>query len=104
MGDLAKLVVRNVSALSTVTGTRVHWVYASCPDVDECLLGLHECHPNASCLNNHGSYECNCPRGFTGNGRISCERTYVIEPMDTFRSPSLVFLTIYCYLLFVAFL
>jgi hypothetical protein len=36
------------------------WEYGTCPDVDECLLGLHNCHENATCSNKPGSFECNC--------------------------------------------
>lgn len=51
------------------------WAYAQCPDVDECGLGLHDCHPEAKCTNTHGSYKCNCRRGFVGDGRTACVRT-----------------------------
>jgi len=36
------------------------WTYDVCPDVDECALDLHECHPNAICNNTPGSYFCQC--------------------------------------------
>lgn len=36
------------------------WTYDVCPDVDECSLDLHECHPNAECKNTPGSYSCQC--------------------------------------------
>lgn len=51
------------------------WAYAQCPDVDECGLGLHDCHKEAKCTNTHGSYSCHCRRGFIGDGRTSCVRT-----------------------------
>lgn len=31
--------------------------YANCPDVDECGLGIHDCHENAECINTHGSFK-----------------------------------------------
>lgn len=53
----------------------VSWSYAQCPDVDECGLGLHDCHPEAKCTNTHGSYSCQCRRGFIGDGKHSCTKT-----------------------------
>ena len=51
------------------------WSYAQCPDVDECGLGLHDCHADAKCTNTHGSYNCQCKRGFIGDGKTSCKKT-----------------------------
>ncbi|XP_028050046.1 multiple epidermal growth factor-like domains protein 8 isoform X7 [Monomorium pharaonis] len=51
------------------------WAYAQCPDVDECDLGLHDCHPDALCTNTHGSYSCQCKRGFNGDGKENCTKT-----------------------------
>ncbi|KAJ8956844.1 hypothetical protein NQ318_014258 [Aromia moschata] len=53
----------------------VKWAYAQCPDVDECGLGLHDCHPQAICTNTDGSYSCQCKKGYIGDGRTSCVRT-----------------------------
>ncbi|XP_034236737.1 multiple epidermal growth factor-like domains protein 8 [Thrips palmi] len=53
----------------------VNWAYAQCPDVDECDLGLDDCHPDAICTNTHGSYSCQCKRGFNGDGRTTCTKT-----------------------------
>ena len=51
------------------------WSYSECPDVDECKLGLAQCHPNASCVNQPGSFKCVCNRGFTGDGVNVCNKT-----------------------------
>lgn len=51
------------------------WAYAQCPDVDECGLGLHDCHPQAVCTNTDGSFSCHCRKGYIGDGRTSCIRT-----------------------------
>ncbi|KAI8485101.1 hypothetical protein Bbelb_372070 [Branchiostoma belcheri] len=37
-------------------------------DIDECAIGEHDCHPEAFCLNNNGSYTCVCMPGRVGNG------------------------------------
>ncbi|XP_019220013.1 multiple epidermal growth factor-like domains protein 8 [Oreochromis niloticus] len=51
------------------------WAYGTCPDVEECRLGLHNCHPSATCINTPTSYECRCKRGFTGDGTLHCNQT-----------------------------
>ncbi|KAH9496424.1 Multiple epidermal growth factor-like domains protein 8, partial [Bulinus truncatus] len=51
------------------------WSYGVCPDVDECALDLHKCHPNATCINGYGSYRCVCNRGFAGDGSYRCDET-----------------------------
>ncbi|XP_076331201.1 protein kinase C-binding protein NELL2-like isoform X2 [Tachypleus tridentatus] len=33
-------------------------------DVDECSLGLHQCHPNSQCINMPGWYYCDCLPGY----------------------------------------
>ena len=40
-------------------------------DIDECTFNRHNCHSNADCENEEGSYTCKCVTGYTGNG-ISC--------------------------------
>ena len=40
-----------------------------CTDDDECALDLHHCDPvNAECKNTNGSYDCQCKKGFEGDG------------------------------------
>ena len=41
-------------------------------DINECAFELDDCHPNATCIDTFGSYECACNSGFIGNG-ISCD-------------------------------
>jgi hypothetical protein len=57
------------------TATNTSWAYAQCPDVDECGLGFHDCHKEAECTNTHGSFNCQCRKGFIGDGHILCKRT-----------------------------
>ncbi|KAL8608232.1 hypothetical protein ACOMHN_016687 [Nucella lapillus] len=51
------------------------WSYDRCPDVEKCRLGLHTCHPNATCHNSLDKYECHCNQGFVGDGEEQCEKT-----------------------------
>ena len=37
-------------------------------DINECLEGSHNCHKDANCVNNVGSFTCDCKDGFNGNG------------------------------------
>uniref|UniRef100_A0A8C3VAH0 Signal peptide, CUB and EGF-like domain-containing protein 2 n=1 Tax=Catharus ustulatus TaxID=91951 RepID=A0A8C3VAH0_CATUS len=53
-------------ALSSPQG-RVQGTY-----VDECALGLDDCHPDAICQNTPKLYKCMCKVGYTGEGR-KCE-------------------------------
>ena len=52
----------------------------SLPDIDECSLKTHNCHPAANCRNSWGSYECECKTGYKGDG-YSCggKSNYIIK-------------------------
>ncbi|XP_023245420.1 multiple epidermal growth factor-like domains protein 8 [Copidosoma floridanum] len=69
--------LQNDTTIAVIPGVELTagWAYAQCPDVDECDLGLHDCHQNAVCTNTHGSYSCQCKRGFNGDGRENCTKT-----------------------------
>ncbi|GFG35976.1 hypothetical protein Cfor_03559, partial [Coptotermes formosanus] len=72
--DSCSQVINDHHNVSLVT-SETNWAYAQCPDVDECDLGLHDCHAEAVCTNTHGSYSCQCKRGFIGDGKITCTKT-----------------------------
>ena len=40
----------------------------SCEDIDECAAATHECSALAACANLEGSYTCECPPGYEGDG------------------------------------
>ena len=42
-------------------------------DVDECVLGVHNCDVNANCTNSVGSFNCSCNTGYSGNG-VNCSK------------------------------
>ncbi len=43
-----------------------------CSDVNECALGIDNCHPDAMCVNSEGIFDCRCPIGFRGDGVECC--------------------------------
>ena len=44
-------------------------------DVDECADSSHDCDVNADCTNTHGSYNCTCKPGYTGDGK-TCVKSH----------------------------
>ena len=55
-------------------------------DIDECKLKKHNCHRNALCTNKHGSFDCACKGGYTGNG-VQCQGKQIL--MGNFCSPKM---------------
>ena len=41
------------------------------PAVNECRLGLHNCHEKARCVDTYQSFKCICKNGYSGNG-VEC--------------------------------
>lgn len=53
-------------------------------DINECLfrgLGGHNCNLNAMCVNENGSFACQCLPGFSGNG-TDCNGTHSARIMQ----------------------
>ena len=53
-----------------------------CSDANECAL---QCDSNATCVNNAGSYTCECDAGFSGDGKTymdfdDCSRRMLVGP------------------------
>ena len=46
-------------------------------DINECIIGDHDCHGNASCTNTLGSFSCQCHITHTGNGSF-CEGQFLV--------------------------
>eukprot|EP00820_Chromera_velia_P021925 Cvel_8039.t1-p1 / transcript=Cvel_8039.t1 / gene=Cvel_8039 / organism=Chromera_velia_CCMP2878 / gene_product=Fibrillin-2, putative / transcript_product=Fibrillin-2, putative / location=Cvel_scaffold435:254-15326(-) / protein_length=2435 / sequence_SO=supercontig / SO=protein_coding / is_pseudo=false len=44
----------------------------SCSNINECSLGVHNCHSTAACSNTAGSFTCACNAGYSGDGVSSC--------------------------------
>ena len=47
--------------------TKYRYINGECLDDDECYVGGHLCDTNAKCINNIGSYECQCNIGFSND-------------------------------------
>ena len=41
-------------------------------DINECLVYNEPCHPDATCIDELGSYKCTCKEGYSGDGKTSC--------------------------------
>ena len=54
------------------------------PDVDECADDIDNCHANADCTDNIGSFSCMCSSGYSGDGVENCTG----EEAALYRTPS----------------
>ena len=59
---------------------------SGCNDIDECVAGgTANCHLNAKCVNNKGSFDCFCKVGYLGDGVTYCDKLGC--PNDQFGIP-----------------
>ena len=48
---------------------QLNWAFVNIfSDINECL-GINDCHANAKCTNQPGTYKCECLDGYSGNGK-----------------------------------
>lgn len=47
-------------------------------DIEECALGIDQCHSAATCSNTRGSYQCTCPAGSAGDG-YNCTGIWILR-------------------------
>ena len=62
----------------------------SLADIDECELGIHNCHVNATCTDAIGSFVCTCNNGFDGDG-VDCTSKNFVERRECYP-----FILLYC--------
>ncbi|XP_028416436.1 fibrillin-2-like [Dendronephthya gigantea] len=61
-----------VTTVQKLTGLRQYLKFITFKDVDECTVGAHNCHSQATCSNTIGLFTCTCNEGYTGDG-TRCE-------------------------------
>ena len=52
-------------------------------DMNECELGLDNCHPNAMCSDVDGGFECFCNIGFEGDGTTCVSESQKLKSYTT---------------------
>ena len=57
-------------------------------DIDECDLDIDNCHPNATCTDSNGGFECSCNPGFTGSGTDCAGKILVVTRTVMTYAPS----------------
>ena len=55
-----------------ITSKQENYFIQKNSDIDECVVGSHNCDPNARCTNIPGSFTCACNQGYSGDG-FTCE-------------------------------
>lgn len=50
-----------------------------CADINECSDGTSTCHSDAICINQVGSFSCQCKPGFSGNGYYCTGKNYLFH-------------------------
>jgi len=56
---------------------------ATCVQIDECTSGFDNCHSVAACTDTDGSFSCQCPSGYSGNGYVdTCNDTWSVMPTN----------------------
>lgn len=76
--NFSSKLIYSSTVISIKDGREEHFIAIhnrTCPLVNECLQEhLHNCHPDADCIDTEQSFRCSCRPGFLGDGH-SCMRT-----------------------------
>ncbi|CAK8671644.1 unnamed protein product [Clavelina lepadiformis] len=68
MPVLAETVILEMDSLARFTVLRPHnKLNVDFQDLNECFIGEYDCQRAASCIDNNGSYRCECIVGYNGN-------------------------------------
>lgn len=85
------------------------WNFMSQTDIDECKDGSHLCEGSAKCVNNEGSFECTCSKGFEkylelsgtisciGKNWITCDGYYWLQKCSSFSVIFFLVLNVSCF-------
>uniref|UniRef100_A0A0G4I514 EGF-like domain-containing protein n=1 Tax=Chromera velia CCMP2878 TaxID=1169474 RepID=A0A0G4I514_9ALVE len=78
----------NTNGTGPVSGERTTLYAATVQELDECAAGVHNCDPQATCVNTNGSFTCTCSSGLDGDG-VACGLR--VPPADIGRGDNQVF-------------
>jgi hypothetical protein len=67
------------NARSNAVNKQSYLHFLSISDLDECLLGTHNCDVSQECRNTKGSFECRCKSGLKTNSQGHCDGKNVFE-------------------------
>ena len=71
-------------------------VYFCFSDINECNDGSNNCHVNAECTNNIGSFSCECKDGYHGDG-VDCQGNNKFLNLNNFSSFMIFKYAIMCF-------
>ena len=74
LSENLQMLTKTAFKLSDFVYQHCHHMDSFFLDINECALGTHNCHANATCSNTFGGFYCKCKAGFTGDGINSCLR------------------------------
>ena len=57
-------------------------------DINECTAGTNNCHPDATCTNNIGSFTCECNNGYYGDGTMCWGRSCITQSRKNIENQS----------------
>ncbi|XP_078487663.1 uncharacterized protein LOC144745535 [Ciona intestinalis] len=70
-GELVTAQVDATARLANGVNATTSGSFNTTADIDECIMGTHNCSTNASCNNTNGGFICSCNTGYTGDG-VTC--------------------------------
>ena len=63
--------LHDMTHLQNISHLLSQQVFVSIVDINECVVGTHNCHADSNCSNTKGSFYCTCLTGYSGDG-VGC--------------------------------